>query len=75
MRLEGISDPGMWNRLRAPLSVGVAVTAVFLFVTQKELFDATVTVATTMTVALPVLLRTVGLVAGRQLAGQEAPRA
>jgi hypothetical protein len=66
----------MWNRLRAPLTIGVAVTAVFLFVTQKELFDATITVATTMTVALPVLLRTVGIVAGRQAAAREdAPRA
>lgn len=71
MGLEGVSDPGTWNRLRVPLTVGVAVTAVFLFVTQKELFDATVTVATTMTVALPVLLRTVGIVAGRQAAGRE----
>jgi hypothetical protein len=71
MRLEGISDPGVWNRLRVPLSVGVGVTAVFLFVTQKELFDATITVATTMTVALPVLLRTVGLVAGRQETNRE----
>jgi hypothetical protein len=49
---------------------------VFPFVTQQELFNTTVTVATTMTVALPVLLRTVGLMAGGQVTSSgEAPRA
>jgi hypothetical protein len=67
VKLEGKSAPSSWDRLRVPLTAAVTVTAAFLFVTQKELFDATVTMATAMTASLPVLFRAIGFMTVRDI--------
>jgi hypothetical protein len=55
--LEDQCAPSLWDRLRIPLGVGALAGVVFLVTTQREMFDATVTVAAGVTTAVPTLLR------------------
>ncbi len=70
MRLEGAAEPSLWDRLRVPLGLGATGALVFLVMTQREAFDATVTVAAGVTTAVPTLLRLTSMLA--QL-GQKGP--
>lgn len=62
-RLEGQADPSLWDRLRLPLATGATVAIAFLVTTQREMFDATLTVAAGMTTAVPTLIQMTNLFA------------
>jgi hypothetical protein len=63
--LETAYGPSTWDRLRIPLAVAVVGAGVFLFATQKELYNAIVGVTTAAAVSVPTLIRAVGMLAGR----------
>lgn len=63
--LETENGPSAWDRLRAPLGVAVVGVAVFLFATQKELYNAILGVTTAAAVSVPTLIRAVGMLVGR----------
>lgn len=65
-RLEASADPSAWDRLRVPLAVGVVAVGVFLFATQKELYNAILGVTTAAAVSVPALIRAVGMIASRR---------
>ncbi len=56
-RLESEAEPSIWDRVRFPLAAGATIAVIFLVTTQREMFDATVTVAAGVTTAVPTLLR------------------
>ena len=64
--LETAGGPSAWDRLRVPLAVGVVGVGVFLFATQKELYNAILGVTTAAAVSVPTLIRAIGLLAGRR---------
>ncbi len=72
--LERSDGPSAWDRLRIPLSVGVVGAGLFLFVTQKELYNAIVGLTSAAAVSVPTLVRAVGMLTGRKVpeAGQTA---
>ena len=49
-----------WDRVRLPLLVSLLGAAVFFFVTQRELFDASLAVVTGLAGGIPAVLRLVG---------------
>jgi hypothetical protein len=55
--LERAAGPSLWDRLRFPLGMGAVIAAVFLAVTQREAFDATLTMAAGVTTAVPTLAK------------------
>jgi len=65
--LETADGPSTWDRLRVPLAVAVVGAAVFLFATQKELYNAILGVTTAAAVSVPTLIRAVGMLAGRRV--------
>ena len=67
--LETESGPSTWDRLRAPLGVAVVGVAVFLFATQKELYNAIFGVTTAAAASVPALIRAVGMLVGRPAEG------
>ncbi len=68
--LETASGPSAWDRLRAPLALAVVGGAIFLFATQKELYNAILGVTTAAAVSVPTLIRAVGALVGRPADGQ-----
>jgi hypothetical protein len=71
--LEGEAEPSTWDRLRLPLALGAASAGAFLFVTQREVFDSTLTTVAGVTAAVPTVIRLAQLVLDRRAdAGQEA---
>jgi len=52
---------GGWSRLRTPLLILLIFAAVFVYITQRGVFDTTVGVATALAGALPIVLRLVGM--------------
>jgi hypothetical protein len=72
-RLETQAGRSAWDRLRWPLALGVVGAGLFLFVTQKELYNAIFGVTTAAGVSIPALIRAVGMLAGRrELEGERA---
>ncbi|HET7220841.1 MAG TPA: cache domain-containing protein [Vicinamibacterales bacterium] len=67
--LETESGPSKWDRLRAPLGLAVLGVALFLFATQKELYNAIFGVATAAAASVPTLIQAVGKLVGRPLEG------
>jgi hypothetical protein len=65
-RLEGEADPSRWDRLRVPLIVGDGSVGAFLFGTQREMFDATVTIVTGTAAVLPAVFKAASLIAERR---------
>ena len=55
--LERAAGPSLWDRLRFPLGTGAVMAVVFLAVTQREAFDATLTMAAGVTTAVPTLAK------------------
>jgi hypothetical protein len=74
-RLEASAAPSAWDRLRMPLAIGVVGVGVFLFSTQRELYNAILGVTTAAAVSVPALIRTVTMLAGRRGAEGESVRA
>lgn len=69
--LEGEAEPSTWDRLRLPLALGAASAGSFLFVTQREVFDSTLTTVAGITAAVPTVIRLASLVLDRR---PEAPQ-
>jgi hypothetical protein len=63
--LEREDGPSAWDRLRAPLGVAALGVGIFLFATQKELYNAIFGVATAAAASVPALIQTVGKLVGR----------
>jgi hypothetical protein len=63
--LEMADGPSTWDRLRIPLAAAVVAAGVFLFATQKELYNAILGMTTAAAVSVPTLIRAVGMLAGR----------
>ncbi len=55
--LEAMAEPSVWDRLRLPLGLTSLATLLFLVITQREAFDATVAMAAGVTTAVPTLVR------------------
>lgn len=51
-----------WDRVQKPLVVTLVGVAIFFFVTQRELFDASLTVISGLAGGIPALIRIVGFV-------------
>jgi hypothetical protein len=62
--LESESGLSSWDRLRAPLGFAVVALGVFLFATQKELYNAIFGLTTAAAASVPTLLRAVLTLAG-----------
>jgi hypothetical protein len=65
--IEGAADPSPWDELRMPFFVVLGGAALFFMYTQRELFDATIAALTTLTMAIPVVIRAVGFMAGKRI--------
>jgi hypothetical protein len=71
-RLEGEAEPSTWDRLRVPIGVAAGSAGIFLYLTQRETFDATLSVIGGVTAAIPIVFRTVSLITDRRaVAGDE----
>jgi hypothetical protein len=55
-----------WDSIKRPFLAVLAVTCAFFFITQQEIFNVTVAVLTGMTAALPVFLKLISLLTGKQ---------
>jgi len=73
-QLEGVAEPSTWDRLRLPFALTAASAAAFLFTTQREMFNQTVTVVTAVAAAIPTVFRAVSVMAQRDV-GAGPPRA
>jgi hypothetical protein len=67
--LETANGPSSWDRLRAPLGVAVLGVGIFLFATQKELYNAIFGLVTAAAASVPTLIQTVGKLVGRPVDG------
>jgi hypothetical protein len=63
-----LAQPSPWDRLRLPLALGATAAVVFLVTTQREMFDATLAVATGVSATVPTLVRLTTVLA--QLGGR-----
>jgi hypothetical protein len=68
-RLESAAGVSHWDRMRVPFGVVVVGAAVFLFATQRELYNAIYGLTTTAAVSVPSLIKAIGILAGRVDAG------
>lgn len=67
--LENAEGPSAWDRLRAPLGIAVLGGGIFLFATQKELYNAIFGLVTAAAASVPTLIQTVGKLVGRPVEG------
>ena len=63
--LEGSAEPSTWDRLRVPFALAAVSAGVFLFTTQRDMFNQTVTVVTAMAAAVPTVFRALSVIAQR----------
>jgi hypothetical protein len=70
--LETEQGPSVWDRLHVPLGLGFVGVAMFLFATQKELYNAVLGVTTAAAASLPTLIRAVATLVGRPTGGNDA---
>jgi hypothetical protein len=63
--LENADGPSAWDRLRVPLGVAVVGAGLFLFATQKELYNAIFGLVTAAAASVPALIQTVGKLVGQ----------
>lgn len=68
---QGEGAVSTWQRVRRPLLLALAVVAVFLFTTQRDLFNSTLALVSALTVGLPGLFKLLGLL--RQAQGNGGP--
>jgi hypothetical protein len=55
--LELQAEPSLWDRVRVPLGVTAVIAIAFLVVTQREAFDATLSMAVGVSAAVPTLVK------------------
>ena len=55
--LEQLAEPSLWDRLRVPLGVASVIAVTFLVATQREAFDATLSMAVGVSAAVPTLVK------------------
>ena len=67
--LENEDGPSAWDRLRIPLGVAVVGVGLFLFATQKELYNAIFGLVTAAAASVPALIQTVGKLVGQPMDG------
>jgi len=67
--LESADGPSAWDRLRIPLGVAVVGAGIFLFATQKELYNAIFGLVTAAAASVPALIQTVGKLVGQPMDG------
>jgi hypothetical protein len=60
---EGSAEPSTWDRLRLPLAMAATAAAAFLFTTQRDMFNDTVTVITGVAAAVPALAQAISKIA------------
>lgn len=73
-QLEGVAEPSTWDRLRLPFALTAVSAGAFLFTTQRDMFNQTVTVVTAVAAAIPTVFRAVSVMAQRD-AGAGPPHA
>ena len=66
--LEGSAEASSWDRLRVPFALSVMTAGVFLFTTQREMFNQTVAAVTALAGLVPTVLRTMSVIAQRDAA-------
>lgn len=59
--LEQQAEPSLWDRVRVPLGVTSVIAIAFLVVTQREAFDATLSMAVGVSAAVPTLVKLTNL--------------
>lgn len=59
--LESRCAPSLWDRLRVPLGAAAIIAGAFLAATQREAFNATLTMAAGVTTAVPTLVKLTNL--------------
>jgi len=74
LAIEGTSDPSSWDRMRIPFFLVLLGAVGFFMLTQRELFDATLATLTTLTMAIPVLVRLVAMMAGKRVEGMDGAK-
>ncbi|HEY7171149.1 MAG TPA: cache domain-containing protein [Vicinamibacterales bacterium] len=62
-QLEGSAEPSTWDRLRLPLAVTATAAAGFLFITQRDMFNETVTMITGVAATVPTLAQAISKIA------------
>jgi hypothetical protein len=55
--LERQAGPSLWDQLRVPIGMAAIIAAAFLAATQREAFNATLTMAAGVTTAVPTLVK------------------
>lgn len=60
--LETKAGPSLWDRLRLPLAGAALIGVTFLAATQREAFNATLTMATGLTGLVPMLMKFTNLI-------------
>ena len=74
-RLEGEAEPSTWDRLHVPLALAAGSAGVFLYATQREMFDSTLSLVGGVTAAVPMVVRMVSIITDRRPAGGDEARA
>jgi hypothetical protein len=59
--LEQQAEPSVWDRVRVPLAVAAVLAVAFLVATQREAFDATLSMAVGVSAAVPTLVKLTNL--------------
>jgi hypothetical protein len=59
--LERLAEPSLWDRLRVPIATAAILALAFLVSTQREAFDATVSMAVGVSTAVPMLVKLTSL--------------
>ena len=59
--LEQQAEPSVWDRVRVPLAVAAVLALAFLVATQREAFDATLSMAVGVSAAVPTLVKLTNL--------------
>jgi hypothetical protein len=60
---EGSAEPSTWDRLRLPLAMTATAAAAFLFITQRDMFNETVTMITGVAATVPTLAQAISKIA------------
>jgi hypothetical protein len=71
--LEQQAEPSIWDRVRVPLAVAAVLAVAFLLATQREAFDATLSMAVGVSAAVPTLVKLTNLLTqlGTRAAGEQ----
>lgn len=71
--IRGAAEPSAWDRLRTPLALGALVAGAFLFTTQRDMFNTTITALMGVSSAVPAVVRMFSLVAQKGATTPEGP--